>query len=124
MKVAIIGSREKYLADPAAVRNQVLAFVINLPRDTTIVSGGARGVDSYAAEAARIAGLTFELLLADWDKYGKSAGAIRNKLVIDAADRIVAFWDGESPGTYNALKQAKAAGKPFQVFTVARRVPS
>jgi hypothetical protein len=124
MKIAIIGSREKYLADPTAVRRQVLGFVADLPRDTTIVSGGARGVDSYAAEAARIAGLTFELLLADWDKYGKSAGAIRNKLVIDAADRIVAFWDGESPGTYNALKQAKAAGKPFQVFTVARRVPA
>jgi predicted Rossmann fold nucleotide-binding protein DprA/Smf involved in DNA uptake len=124
MKVAIIGSREKYLADPDAVRNQVLGFVLELPREKTIVSGGARGVDSYASEAARIVGLTFELFLADWDKYGKSAGAIRNKLVIEAADRIVAFWDGESPGTYNGLRQAKAAGKPIQVFTVARRVPA
>ena len=124
MKVAIIGSREKYLADPPMVKRMVEDFVSLLLPSTVVVSGGARGVDSYAAEAARIVGLTFELLLADWDKYGKSAGAIRNKLVTEAADRIVAFWDGESPGTYNALKQAKAAGKPFQVFTVARRVPA
>jgi predicted Rossmann fold nucleotide-binding protein DprA/Smf involved in DNA uptake len=122
MKVAIIGSREKYLADPAAVRKRVSDYVADLPRDTIVVSGAARGVDSYAAAAARDFKLVLVEYEAEWDVHGKAAGAIRNKMVIDQADRVVAFWDGESPGTYNALKLARAAGKPIQVFTVGRKV--
>lgn len=120
MKIAIIGSREKYLAAPWIVKQQVREYVEDLPRDTIIVSGGARGVDSYAEQAARGCGLPLTLFLADWATHGKAAGFIRNKLVVDEADRVVAFWDGESRGTANALKQARVLGKQIEIFTVER----
>ncbi len=97
-------------------------FRVRISGTTIVISGAARGVDSYAATAARLFDLTLIEHPADWKLHGRAAGAIRNKVVVDQADRVVAFWDGESPGTYDALKQARRAGKPFQVYTVARRV--
>ena len=35
-------------------------------------------------------------------KYGKRAGILRNRDIVDAADIVVAFWDGKSPGTKNS----------------------
>jgi len=92
MKLAIIGSREKFLADPAAVRKQVTEYVASLPPGTVIVSGGARGVDSYAAEAARLCGHVLVEYLPDWDTHGNAAGFVRNRLIIDQADRPDMRW--------------------------------
>ena len=79
-----------------------------------LVSGGASGVDSAAEEAAE--GFTMMIFHAQWDKYGKGAGFIRNTLIMEAADLIVAFWDGESRGTLDTLKKAKKAGKPYEIY--------
>lgn len=122
MRIAIIGSREKFLAEPAEVRRRVREYVSSLLRDTIIISGGARGVDSYAAGAARDFGLVLVEYPADWDAHGRAAGMIRNKLVVDQADKVVAFWDGESAGTANALNLTRDAHKPVEIYVVARRV--
>ncbi len=124
MRVAIVGSREKFLAEPMAVRHRVRDYVADLPRDTIIISGGARGVDSYAARAARMYNLVLVEYAADWDTYGKRAGHIRNQLVLDQAERVVVFWDGASPGTGGMIRKVRASGKPLEVYTVARRVLS
>lgn len=111
MKVAIVGSR--VWPNPEQIR----AFVATLPENTIVVSGGARGVDSIAENAARRRGLSCHVIFADWDKHGKSAGYRRNVQVVEACDRVVAFWDGRSPGTKHTIDIATKAGKPVDVIS-------
>jgi len=42
----------------------------------------------------------------EWNKYGKSAGYKRNSLIINEADKVVAFWKGESKGTKHSIDLA------------------
>jgi hypothetical protein len=47
-----------------------------------LIHGCARGVDSWAEEAARSAGVPVSRRPADWDRYGKSAGMLRNSAML------------------------------------------
>lgn len=112
---AIVGSRE--YADLA----QVERYVRSLPLDTVIVSGGARGVDFWAAEIAKRRGMPPPVeLFAEWHRYGKRAGPLRNQLVVDGCDILTAFLDisslNGSPGTHDVVRRATYAGKLFKVF--------
>lgn len=109
-RVAIVGSRD--YPDP----DQVRAYVEQLPEGTVVVTGGARGVDKVAEEAARARGLPVEVLPADWERYGRSAGMRRNYEVLQRADEVAAFWNGESPGTQHMIELAQSSGRPLQIF--------
>jgi len=115
VRVAVVGSRD--YPDLA----QVGRYIRALPRGTVVVSGGARGVDSRAESAARNAGLVTDIYLADWDLHGKKAGYVRNMLLVDACDKLVAFWDGTSRGTKHAIELARSAGKRVVVFEPSTR---
>lgn len=104
MNLAIIGSRN------FSNLGLVADYVRRLPSDTVVISGGARGVDLTAAVAARSTGLTVREFLPDWERYGKSAGFKRNAQIVEAADRLVAFWDGRSRGTADTISKARDAG--------------
>lgn len=111
MKIAIVGSRA--FADKQAF----LTFACALGDDTEIVSGGARsGPDMWAREFAQAMGCPYTEFPADWSKYGRRAGALRNQQIVDYADEVVAFWDGTSPGTEITIDMARRAGKPCRVF--------
>ena len=112
MKVAIIGSRG--YPDPDCVR----AYVRALPADSVVVSGGARGVDRIAVDEAKRCGLETEVYPALWELEGRSAGFRRNRRLVAAADRVVAFWDGESRGTRHAIDVATVLKKPLVVIRV------
>lgn len=111
MKVGIVGSRGY------AARYRVLAFVAQLAPGTTVLSGGARGVDSWAAEHALLCGLAVEEFLPDLKTHRVFALAAkaRNKQIAEASDEVVAFWDGDSPGTANTIAWAVALGTPVRV---------
>jgi hypothetical protein len=88
MHIAIVGSREyPRLAD-------ITTFVRRLPVDTAVVSGGGRGVDRVAEQAAKARGLQTLIFPAEWERYGRSAGSRRNANIVAASDQVVAFWDG------------------------------
>jgi hypothetical protein len=110
MKVAIVGSRT--FRD----LNRVRRYVRELPPDSVVISGGARGVDITAQRAAEEHGLKTKIFLPEWDKYGKSAGFKRNTLIVQACDHLVAFWDGTSRGTKHSIDLAKQQGKPVDIF--------
>lgn len=116
MKIAVVGSRTfkdyKLLHD--CLDGVMKKFTIDL-----IVSGGAFGADTLAERFAREKGIPTLILKPDWDKHGKSAGFKRNKDIVDAADVVVAFWDGFSAGTKNTIKLAEKAKKGVVVVTVA-----
>ena len=110
LHVAVVGSRE--YPRPDAVRR----FVAGLPRGTIVVSGGARGVDDEAETAAVQHGLQKLVYPADWNRFGNKAGYVRNELIVNKADVVVAFWDFQSPGTAHSIALALAAGKPLRLF--------
>lgn len=110
MKIAIVGSRDY------PNLNRVREFVKALPVGTVVVSGGARGVDYVAATTARIRGLEVIEYLAEWEQYGQRAGYLRNKDIVAAADRVVAFWDGRSRGTQHTIQLATEAGKDVTIY--------
>lgn len=110
MKVAIVGSRDY------PNRDAVREYVRNLPADAVVVSGGASGVDSVAEDEASRCGLQTVIYLADWNKHGRAAGPIRNRMIVQEADRVVAFWDGRSRGTKNTIDTARSLGKPLEVY--------
>lgn len=107
--LAIVGSRD--FPDLDRVRR----FVETLPSNTTIVSGGARGVDRCAATAARARGLRVIEFLAEWRRLGRSAGFIRNEKIVQRCDRMVAFWDGSSSGTRHSISLARQHGRPVVI---------
>ena len=109
MRIAIVGSRDYPCPD------DIRDFVNCLPTGTEIVSGGARGVDRWAEEAARDIGLPIKIFPADWSK-GKGAGFARNQTIVDYADEVYAFWDGQSSGTRDTIRRARGAEKPVEII--------
>lgn len=82
----------------------------------TIISGTARGADSLGERYAKEKNYELMRFPANWNKYGRSAGMIRNKQMLEQANCVICFWDGKSPGTRNMIQITKAAGKPVAVF--------
>ena len=74
-----------------------------LPKDAIIITGGARGVDLLAEVYAEMNGHHCEVYEAQWDRFGNSAGMIRNAEMVKNSDHLIAFWDGTSPGTKNMI---------------------
>ena len=77
-----------------------------------IISGGANGVDALAKKLAKHQGLGYVEYPADWNKYGRRAGYLRNQTIVDNCDMVLAFWDGQSRGTADTIEKAKRAMKP------------
>lgn len=81
-----------------------------------IVSGGAAGVDSFGEKWAECQGLPLKKFEAEWDKYGRAAGPKRNLRMLEYAEALVAFWDGQSRGTRHIIEQAKKRSMKVRVF--------
>lgn len=111
MKVLICGSRT--ISDSAVVLKAVAQSGI---RPTHIISGGARGVDRLASQYAASHGIEFTEYLADWNKYGKRAGFVRNYVMVKAAEAVIAVWDGTSRGTKHSIEYARSCGKWVYVY--------
>jgi hypothetical protein len=108
MQVLICGSRN--FIDEAAIA----AVIDKLDPDDIVIHGCASGADTIAGELARARGLKVMEFPAQWRRYGRSAGPIRNKqmLVEGKPDIVYAFYKDKkkSKGTKNMVKQARSAG--------------
>lgn len=113
MRIAIIGSRA--YPWPENVKLAVDFLCQEVP-GWVLVSGGAKGPDSWSEEYAKDRGVQTIIFLPDWAKFGKRAGMVRNHDIVGQADLIIAFWDGFSRGTKYSIDLARSQGKP--VWTV------
>lgn len=113
MKLAIIGSRTfndyELLCDHLEE---------HLNTTTMVVSGAARGADSLGEKWAINNDIETLIFPADWDKYGKRAGYIRNEDIIKNCDFCIAFWDGVSKGTMHSVSLCKKYNKPVTLIRV------
>jgi hypothetical protein len=78
--------------------------------DVTIIAGGARGADSLAADWAAVNNTNYKEYPAQWEKYGRRAGYLRNKQMLDEGkpELVIAFPGGV--GTRMMVQLAKTAG--------------
>lgn len=107
MKVILAGSRNF----PEKVFEWVM---LQAPRVITeVVSGMARGPDTFALAFAAQRGLPVVKFPADWSTYGKAAGHLRNAKMAEYADALTAFWDGTSKGTYHMIHTMSKLNKPY-----------
>lgn len=111
MKVAVVGSRGLMPSDEEMAEH--------LSGAGEIVSGGAAGVDTCAAAYAARHGLTLTEFLPDYARYGRAAPIVRNREIVDHADRVVVFWDGSSKGALSVIRYAEKVGKPCTVVRPA-----
>jgi ABC-type Fe3+-hydroxamate transport system substrate-binding protein len=111
VKVIVCGGRDYWDADFAFwYLDELLdAAVSIIPDDFEIIEGGARGADALAFAWAMERGIKCTTVNANWDKYPKAAGPIRNgeMLKLDP-DLVVAFPGGR--GTANMIQQAEKKG--------------
>lgn len=89
--------------------------------DTLIINGAARGADKLSTSAAITLSLKYKEYPADWKKYGKAAGPIRNRLMLEEGkpDLVLAFHPHlytESKGTLDMVTVALAAGVKVILF--------
>ncbi len=107
MKVAIIGSRTL----------SVDSIEQYLPENTTeIISGGAKGIDTCAADYAKKHSIPLTEILPDYRRYGRGAPLKRNLEIIQKADFVLAFWDMKSRGTKYAIDNCKKLGIAIQII--------
>lgn len=113
MRVIIAGSRE--IADYSLVLSAIEIANFNI---TAVVSGCARGVDRLGERFAGDCNLDILRYPADWDKFKRSAGFIRNEEMAKNSDALIAIWDGVSPGTKNMIANAKKYGLKIYIHYV------
>ena len=110
MKVIIAGGRDIHDYE------LLLYAIVNAGFDiTSVVSGGAAGADALGERFAQETNLPLFKFPADWEKYGRAAGPIRNRVMGDFADALIALWDGKSRGTKNMIDYAKQKGLKVHV---------
>ncbi len=114
MKLAIIGSR--------GINIDLSDFLVDFYDIKLIISGGAKGVDSCAEEYARRMGIPTKIFLPQYDLYGRGAPLVRNKLIVEEADEVLALWDGKSTGTIYSLKYAKKLGKKIHLYKQKEKI--
>lgn len=83
-----------------------------------IVSGGAIGADSLAMDYANKHNIVIDEIKPDYNKFGRSAPIIRNLEIVRSVDIVIAFWDGKSRGTNDAIEKARKLGKEVVICIV------
>ena len=101
-------------------KEYIRAFIKRINPDV-IIEGEARGADTFARQIAEEMDIKVMSFPADWERYGRSAGPIRNKRMLDEGkpDLVLAFHADieHSKGTADMIRQARARGIQTDLFT-------
>ena len=111
MKTIVAGSRD--ITDLKLVTHTIETVSFEV---TEVVSGRARGVDTLGEVWAEQNKIPIQYFPADWNKFGRGAGPIRNREMAEYADALIAVWDGVSRGTRNMIELAKTYGLVVEVY--------
>ena len=141
-KLGIVGSRvwtsragqvwNKKITDPKQyVFDKMDQYVSKHGKPSLVISGGAKGADTYGIQWAQARGIPIKEykpsqdLVREYIRQGnsrnfayKKAANIRNTDIVNNSDRVVAFWDKKSTGTLDTLTKAKKSKKKVSYFNV------
>ena len=113
MKIVIAGDR---YWDDDKLRKRIRLLLLKLIKecqDLVVITGGCRGVDTAAYETALDLGIETLVFKPDWGKYGRSAGPIRNRLMLDEEPSYLHIYHSDinnSKGSKDIMKQAQTRG--------------
>lgn len=116
LRVQITGSRD---FTSVMIMNEVLGAIPEKPKNITVVHGGAPGADTLAGATAKLLGMSVEVFPANWARYGKLAGPIRNVEMLDTRpDFVLAFFKAGAAniGTGNMVREARLRGIPVSEY--------
>lgn len=125
-KIIINGSRDfyNYTYLRLILKDYIMTNQIN-PELIEIISGGAKGADTLAIKFAKEYNLNYKVMNADWNKYGKRAGIIRNAEMLTYAISnpndiaiLISFWNGNSKGTKHMIDISNDKGIIVKVIKV------
>lgn len=108
MKVVVSGSRE--WGDVKTVELAFKRFIrTENTQDVIIIHGGCKGLDLIAGSVAK--GMNYNVVIfpADWNLYGKAAGPIRNRKMLDENPDLIIWFHQDienSKGTKDLIKEA------------------
>ena len=116
-KIIIAGGRNffDYGLVCDSYKELINSFIVEYDK-ISIVSGCALGADQLGIRLAQIYGLGLYEFPANWEKYGRKAGPIRNTEMGEFADMALIFWDGESKGTKHMISVMHRLNKPYTVI--------
>lgn len=121
IKILICGDRN--WSNKKIIEEEVLKALEELEctdrKDVIILHGGARGADSLAGEVARELGIRIKVFPAEWEKYGKVAGPLRNIEMLDEKPKLVLAFHNDlsnSKGTAHTVRYAKKRGTTVKVI--------
>jgi nucleoside 2-deoxyribosyltransferase len=115
MRVGVVGSRRR------TDRETIEAAIAALSPETIVITGGARGPDRWAEQAAWTRGLEVIVHEPDLDgAHTRSQAAerfyARNQRIVDDSDMVIAFVAPDrTGGTEDTIRRAVRAGKPVEV---------
>ena len=122
MKFRVIVAGGRDFCDYALLESSLDKILVRYPpEEVTIICGEARGADSLGKRYALEHGMSVQSFPAEWDRYGRSAGYVRNIDMADNADALVAFWDGNSRGTSNMIHLARERRLPIRIIDYTRQ---
>lgn len=116
MKVVIAGSRSIHhnVKQHQEHFDQLAAkFESEYGKISVVISGRATGPDKLGEMWAKKNGVGIAAFPADWDRFGKGAGHIRNEEMGVLAEAGIILWDGKSRGTSHMMGVMRKLKKPF-----------
>lgn len=114
MKYGIVGNREGWSRDFVNKKLHDLGVEVW----DTIISGGAKGIDSYAQSYAKMIGAKIIILYPNPKEDSPQRYFNRNKNIAEACDVLIAFDKGSSSGsgTLNTINHAKRMKKTVVII--------
>lgn len=116
MRLAIVGTRK-----PSVTYHEwekLLLDKINPDDIQTVISGGAKGVDSYAKLFAARHHKPYMEFLPQYASYGRYATLKRNTQIVEDASTVIAFPSVDSKGTNHPVKEAHRLGRQVIVVNI------
>lgn len=111
MRVIVAGGRD--YQDYNRVKNILDTSIIEI---TEVVCGEAAGADGLGRKWAEENKIPVTSFPANWNKYKRKAGFLRNTEMAEYAESLIAFWDGFSKGTNHMIRIARGKNIPVYVF--------
>lgn len=117
MRLVIAGSR--YFDNP----HTVLPLIDILASDLdpwTVLCGGAKGIDKLGGIWALMNDIDVDPYEADWTKYGKRAGPIRNAKMASNCDQVLLIRMADSQGSLSMKHEAEQRGKVVHDYVIPK----
>lgn len=105
MKLGIVGSRNPGVSYQDW--ENLLLAKIDPSKVEMVISGGAKGVDTYAKIFAGRHHIPYMEFAPQYSTYGKYATLRRNTQIVKEASTVVAFPTSDSRGTLHSMREAE-----------------